>query len=1505
MKPIEPKLKAATLHAQATSQPIMAARAPIARVFNLRCVRALPGAARRAAAMLLCTVPLLVCAAPLPPSGVPEPLKTWVPWVLHGQDLLACPLPFNGEGERTCIWPSKLTLEVNADRARFRLEALVVGRAGWVLLPGEMGRWPQEVQANGAAVGVVPREARPAVLLPAGSHVLTGSLQWPSAPLDVLLPQDLGTLQVQLNGRAVPRVPDEQGRIWLQQSAAQAQVADSLTVRTARLIDDNVPLHVTTQFDVAVAGQPRELSLPLALLPGFIPEALQSPLPARLAEGGVLRVQVRPGNWVIQVRGRLMKPTQALTLPADQAEELWSFSAHNDLRLVTVEGMPSVDPKQVAIPKEWQSFPTYLARAGQTLKLTETRRGNPEPGADQLSLVRQIWLDFDGAGYTLQDQVAGQLRRHWRLDMAAPAVLGRVSAVGVDMPITRLAGASTDGVELRYGALRMQADSRLEGAVRTLPATGWQADFQKARAVLHLPPGWRLLHATGVDNAQASWISQWSLWDFFFVLLSVLAAGRLLGWMPGLLVAATLVLTWHMPGALHHAWLLLLALLALQRVLPGGRWPVLDRLARWGGGTCVLLMGLWLLPYAIDQIRLSIHPGMERPHVVLGEANALRRDAQDEADVRVAEVAAAPMAAPTPGAAPEELALRAAGGKRAEAAISSVSKSDSAPGPRGRYETGQSLQQVDPAARVQTGPGLPSWQWNAHSLSWQGPVQAAQTLTLMLLPPWATALFRLAGLALAIASLFLMARAMGQGHPPAAAPTPTVPPSPSLSPAPARAQVASTHAVLDSVVQAGPVLALLLALALVCTPLLAAPAASPAQAGRAAPPEAQPGETPAGKGAAPWPDEATLAALRDKLMAPPDCLPQCAHLARVRVQAQGAQVQLRLELHALADTVVPLPGQGTQWRPYAVSVDGRPAPVRRAANGTLWMLARAGVNQVLLQADLTDAANVEIALPMAPQAVESQLQGWVLEGLDARGLATGALVLRRQAAANAGADAGPGAGAAAGGAGAGGSGGAPSDALPPFLLVERSLRLGLQWTVATRVSRVGESRAPARAVIPLLVGEAVNSETVRVEGQQALVQLGAEGSAEFVSTLKEAPQLKLLSTSWPNQIEVWSLEPSAQWHVDWAGIAPTRHLDERGQQLEPRWQPWPGEAVELRVNKPVVANGQTVTFDRMGLSFSPGLRATDVSATGRLRSSQGSNHKLILPEGVEFLGLWVDEQSQPIRPQGRELTVPITPGAHALRIDWREPRGMGWLFSTTAQGFGAAGVNALTQVKVPQDRVVLATGGPRVGPAVLFWGVVLALAVVAYGLARTRLTPLSAAAWFLLGLGLAQASLLSAAVLAGWFFLLAARRRVAPLGVLPELAVEPALIHLGPRSWNLMQVVIGLWTLAAVLVLLETVRVGLLGYPDMMVLGNGSDAYNLRWYQDRYADQAQTAWVASVPVLAYRLLMLLWALWLAASVLKWVRWAWDGVSGGGLWQPRAVAAPVVAAAPEDPAASPS
>jgi len=1339
-------------------------------------------------------------AAPLPESAVPEPLKTWVPWVMHGHEMLACPKAYNSAPDsvqRACVWPSLLKLDADDNGATFRFDVQVFGAPTWIILPGEPGLWPQEVRRKDATLAVAAKDQRPAVELPPGSHTITGRLPWTEMPQDIRLPSDTGLIELTINGRIARRAPDPHGRVWLRAKPDSPQANDAVRVRTARLIDDDIPMRVTTHYDISVSGNPRALTLPAALLPEFVADSVSSELPARLQEDGTLTVQARAGNWTLQVRGRLMQPTVHLALPKGLPDEWWSLLAHNDLRVITAEGLTVVDPKQVPIPDAWRAFPTYQIKAGQALKLIESRRGNPQPGADQLHLNRQIWLDFDGDGYTLQDHIKGSLSRTWRLDMAPPGVLGRAAIDGEDQPITRL--ADSEGVALRRGTLEMSADSRIEHGVRRLPATGWQTDFNAAQIQLNLPPGWRLLHASGVDQAQGTWVAGWTLWDFFFVLLTALAAGKLLGRNMGVLFAAALTLTWHMPGAPHALWLTVLALIALARVLPAG--TLLTATTR-ASKLFAAVLALWLVPYGIDQIRIAIYPTLEHPwQSVAAELSApkARLDADEE-----------------------------------HAAVSSMAQERSAPEPVLRKAQVPSspmmahlenrlpnaFDTIDPNTKIQTGPGLPGWRWNAYSLLWQGPVPSAQEIRLYLMPPAGSVLLRIGGFILLVASLWGLLTALPgwtrrQGG---ASTTPTAP--------------------------GAQTVALMLGATTLAAALLAAPTPVLAQT---VPTE--------------MPSPSLLDELRAKLTQPADCLPQCADMTRLHVQTHGTQLQLRLETHVLALGQIPLPGQGLNWQPDSVHVNDRPATLRRDTAGILWAAVPAGVHQIVMRADVHQAHSIDISLPMAVRALSVQAPGWRVSGLDARGLPSGALSLSRDRAAH---------------ETAARIEGMPSDALPPFVVIERVLHLGLRWTLQTRVYRAAPSRAPIIARIPLLKGEAVNSESVRTENGVAIVQLGTAQSEQFVSTVQEAEALEWVSGQDSHQIEHWQLHPSAQWHVAPSGIAPIRYIDPATNRLALLWRPWPGERVTLTLRKPTGVDGQTLTIDQQNLSFTPGARATDVHSITQLRTSQGGNHEVHLPADITFLGVSLNGQAQPIQPQNGVLSIPVTPGAHTVQVHWREPRGIGTWFKTSAPKLGAAGVNAHTHINVPRDRIVLAVSGPNIGPAVLFWGVLMALIIIAIALARSRFTPLGTVAWFLLGIGVMQTSLVGAAIVAGWFFALAARQRFVP--TLTALQTRWARL-----TANLGQLVLVVWTLVAAAFLLDAIRVGLLGYPDMRVGGNGSSAYLLNWYQDRFSDAPQTAGVVSAPVWVYRLLMLAWALWLSAALLKWVRWAWGCFSAGGYW----------------------
>src|SRR5690606_1298835 len=98
---------------------------------------------------------------------------------------------------------------------------------------------------------------------------------------------------------------------------------------------------------------------------------------------------------------------------------------------------------------------------------------------------------------------------------------------------------------------------------------------------------------------------------------------------------------------------------------------------------------------------------------------------------------------------------------------------------------------------------------------------------------------------------------------------------------------------------------------------------------------------------------------------------------------------------------------------------------------------------------------------------------------------------------------------------------------------------------------------------------------------------------------------------------------------------------------------------------------------------------------------------------------------------------------------------------------------------------------------------------------------------------------------------------------------------------------------------------GLLSTPEMRIEGNGSYAYSLAWYQDRAAATLPTATLFSAPILVFRLVMLAWALRLAASLLRWLRFGWSAFTEGGLWKKIVIQTQPLPAVPVPPAPPPA
>ena len=1367
-------------------------------------------------------------ANPLDPKQVPEPLKPWVAWALDGNDEAACsPLVERGDATH-CAWPSRLELTLDARGGKFS-QGWHLDAARWVPLPGDAKRWPGDVKVDGAPAVVLARGGAPSVALKAGNHVIAGSFAWDALPESLHVPPETGLLTLTLRGAAVPWPNrDAQGAVWLQKSAADTTTKednDALEVVVHRKVADGVPVLLTTRVELHVAGKNREALLGRALPAGFVPMALASPLPARVEPDGRLRVQVRPGIYTLELQARSEGPVRALARPAPdgpwrEGEEVWVFEAKNDFRVVTIEGVPSIDPQQTTLPDAWKALPAYPMKVGDTLVLTETRRGDADPPPNQLALVRTLWLDFDGTGYSVSDELTGTLNRDSRLTMAPPTVLGRVAVAGRDQFITHLDDASQTGVEVRQGELAVTADSRIPGAPSDIPAVGWAHDFHQVSGSLHLPPGWRLLHASGVDEIPGTWIKHWSLLELFLALIVAIGIARLYGPRWGAVALAMLFLTIPEDDAPRWSWLFVLAVEGLLRVLPAGR---VKRLFEGARLAVLVVVAIITVPFLVQHVREGIYPALANEGSIVGgepdgvaNLGGLTGAGGGQNGEAPEMAAAAPAAPPAQVAAPKADLQLKRGGAPAGAA--------SAPSPSSLEYRQSNSQVYDPTAVVQTGPGLPRWRWTTLDLRWSGPVASAQRLHLYLLSPRANLVLALLRAALLLVVLLRLApwtqRFFPRGW--------------------------------------GPVA---VALALI------AGSASVSRTARAD-----------------GPDKATLDELAARLTRRPDCSPDCSATPRLAIELRGGDLRVRAEVDASAIVAVALPGSLGDWSPAHVLVDGRAATaLLRTDDGVLWVELQPGRHDLAIEGPLPDRETVPLALHLKPHRVDVSAIGWTVTGVHEDGLADDDLQLTRLRAAEA--EAGDG----------GSSASLQPGVLPPFLKVERTIRAGLDWQVDTRVTRVTSAGAAIAADVPLLPGERVTTADIRVEGGKAAIHLAPQGmEVSWHSVLDQKSPFKLVAAKSLAWIDVWRVDVGPIWHASFSGI-PFVHTQSAAGVRVPEWHPWPGEEVGIELVRPEGVAGQTLTIDESTTDIQPGLRATDVTLTLHVRSSRGAQHTVTLPPDAQLESLSINGATQPIRQQGSAVTVPVVPGPQTIALTWRETPGLSAIFRGPAIDLGAPSVNATTTIAVPGAEWLLLAGGPRVGPAVLFWSLLLVLFVLSLVLGTNRWTPLRWWHWLLLSIGLSQVSVEVGAVFVGWLLVLGWRAR------------DPGRM-LGRRTFNLFQAGLVAWTLVALGVLGVSLYQGLLGAPEMQVNGNGSSSEMLRWFTDRSAGVLPSPWIVAVPILAYRAAMLAWALWIALALLRWLRWGWDAFTAGGGWRkkpPRPVplvsfAAPPVEGAPSGP-----
>ncbi|HNS26483.1 MAG TPA: hypothetical protein PKN91_00025 [Steroidobacteraceae bacterium] len=879
---------------------------------------------------------------------VPAALQDWRGWVLTGEEHRACarlasPGVAAGSREaRSCVWPGRLVLDVGARGGEFR-QAWQVEADSWVALPGNADQWPRDVTIDGRRGAIVARNGIPHARLAPGEYQIAGRFEWTARPESLAVPAETGLVDLVVDGTRVA-APTRTGNTLLLGARQGVQQSVSFDFDVHRLLVDDIPLRLVTRLTLRATGGSREVLLGPVLPAGFAPIALDSPLPARVEADGRLRVQLRAGVFGIDLIARAVDGAAQVTRPSAAepwpAEEIWSFAGDDRLRVAALEGGESIDPAQADVPAEWRAYPAMRVLQDTALGVVERSRGMASLDDNQLQVHRQLWLDFDHAGFTAVDQLRGSMRSGWRLDMAAPWSLGSARLDDVPLLVTRGQGEGTTGVELRSPELVLQTVARSAGARGALPATGWTTRFEAVNGELHVPPGHRLVAALGVDSAPDAWLERWGLWSLFGVVIIAAFVGWLAGKPAGVLAFAALALTYQDAPQVIWLWGNLLAALALARAAPEGR---LRGFALRYRTISFAVLAIVLVPFMWSQLRLALHPQLDSAYSAGWNLPM-------------------PMPAARAPAAPPPPVMDMATARPEMAAVQEVKQET--PEPRARKDviaTGAMASRTEryaPGTVVQAGPGIPTWQYRSYAYSWSGPVEPSQTARFVIAGPFVLAAWRVVGVLLLAALFAVLLAGSGPNW---------------RERLPPRWRPWLTHAAARGT--APLAVALCFGVALVAGP-------SPA--------------------AAQLPDSQLLGELKARLTKPAECEPSCAELLAARVEVDPARLTLTIDAAALAHLAVPVPAAPGAWLLDSVTVDGTPShALRRGGDEHLWVPLQPGTRTIVVSGRIASTDAVQLVFPWPPKRVVVAASGWEVAGVSDGRLPGGSLDLSRHTEAGA------------------------------------------------------------------------------------------------------------------------------------------------------------------------------------------------------------------------------------------------------------------------------------------------------------------------------------------------------------------------------------------------------------------------------------------------------------------------------------------------------------------------
>jgi len=164
--------------------------------------------------LLFAASSLALAAAPV---AVPEPLRGWEAWVLHGEEFRDCPfyatvMP-DTAGAFACALAGVTSIQIAAGRAEIALDIRVYAR-GYAPLVRAEGAIPEALTVDGQPA-VIEGGGQARVWLEPGAHQLRYALDLAAQPESLSVPQGQRLVELSVDGRGVFPLNREGEQLWL------------------------------------------------------------------------------------------------------------------------------------------------------------------------------------------------------------------------------------------------------------------------------------------------------------------------------------------------------------------------------------------------------------------------------------------------------------------------------------------------------------------------------------------------------------------------------------------------------------------------------------------------------------------------------------------------------------------------------------------------------------------------------------------------------------------------------------------------------------------------------------------------------------------------------------------------------------------------------------------------------------------------------------------------------------------------------------------------------------------------------------------------------------------------------------------------------------------------------------------------------------------------------------------------------------------------------------------